>query len=191
MAVDTMLKIAQKCKRRFVQVQHGEARPFIDELCGTLPAIISDLEPHQVSERCALCLMRAACYWLMLLARLTRSCPAKLDCQSTTGRLHRRRTAASHTASCTWQLLVGASCTRAGLLPHPESQNYLPSLSLISPSVRLSLSVWAAGDGLLRGGGAHGERLSRRAVAGSVHCFPDGPAQQDVAAADGAGWRVY
>lgn len=49
MAVDTMLKIAQKCKRRFVQVQHGESRAFIDELCGTLPAIISDLEPHQVT----------------------------------------------------------------------------------------------------------------------------------------------
>lgn len=48
MAVDTFLKIAQKCKRRFVQVQYGETRPFIDELCTLLPSVISDLEPHQI-----------------------------------------------------------------------------------------------------------------------------------------------
>jgi len=48
MAVDTFLKIAQRCKRRFVQVQYMETRPFIDELCSSLPTVVSDLAPHQV-----------------------------------------------------------------------------------------------------------------------------------------------
>ena len=48
MACDTFLKIAQKCKRKFVTLQAGEANPFIVELVETLPQIISDLEPHQV-----------------------------------------------------------------------------------------------------------------------------------------------
>jgi exportin-1 len=48
MAVDTFLKIAQKCKRRFAQVQYGETHPFIDELAVMLPSVISDLQPHQV-----------------------------------------------------------------------------------------------------------------------------------------------
>lgn len=48
MACDTFLKIAQKCKRKFVTLQAGETNPFIVELVDTLPQIISDLEPHQV-----------------------------------------------------------------------------------------------------------------------------------------------
>ena len=48
MACDTFLKIAQKCRRKFVILQVGEAMPFIDELCLNLRAIISDLEPAQV-----------------------------------------------------------------------------------------------------------------------------------------------
>jgi len=48
MACDTFLKIAQKCRRKFVILQVGEAMPFIDELCLNLRAIISDLEPGQM-----------------------------------------------------------------------------------------------------------------------------------------------
>jgi len=48
MACDTFLKIATKCKRKFVTIQSDERMPFIAELVGTLPTIISDLEPHQV-----------------------------------------------------------------------------------------------------------------------------------------------
>eukprot|EP00316_Scyphosphaera_apsteinii_P022949 CAMPEP_0119314430 /NCGR_PEP_ID=MMETSP1333-20130426/32697_1 /TAXON_ID=418940 /ORGANISM="Scyphosphaera apsteinii, Strain RCC1455" /LENGTH=1099 /DNA_ID=CAMNT_0007319535 /DNA_START=148 /DNA_END=3447 /DNA_ORIENTATION=+ len=48
MACDTFLKISQKCRRKFVVLQVGEAMPFIDELCLNLRAIISDLEPGQV-----------------------------------------------------------------------------------------------------------------------------------------------
>eukprot|EP00741_Cyanophora_paradoxa_P007523 tig00001154_g7276.t1 len=47
-ACDTFLKIAQKCRRKFVQLQMGEAMPFIDELLMNLPQIISDLEPSQI-----------------------------------------------------------------------------------------------------------------------------------------------
>lgn len=48
MACDTFLKIANKCKRKFVTMQADEAAPFICELVDTLPTIISDLEPHQI-----------------------------------------------------------------------------------------------------------------------------------------------
>jgi len=48
MACDTFLKIATKCKRKFVTLQADEAQPFICELVTNLPSIISDLEPHQV-----------------------------------------------------------------------------------------------------------------------------------------------
>lgn len=47
-AVDTFLKISQKCRRKFVVTQVGETYPFIDEILGTLPVIISDLEPSQI-----------------------------------------------------------------------------------------------------------------------------------------------
>lgn len=48
MACDTFLKIATKCKRKFVTLQSEETAPFICELIESLPSIISDLEPHQV-----------------------------------------------------------------------------------------------------------------------------------------------
>ena len=48
MACDTFLKIAQRCKQKFVVVQPGESRAFIEVLCEQLLGVISDLEPHQV-----------------------------------------------------------------------------------------------------------------------------------------------
>mmetsp|Transcript_9304 Transcript_9304/g.29578 ORF Transcript_9304/g.29578 Transcript_9304/m.29578 type:complete len:1130 (-) Transcript_9304:499-3888(-) len=48
MACDTFLKIAHKCKRKFVTQQPGEVRAFVHDLVQQLPQIISDLEPHQV-----------------------------------------------------------------------------------------------------------------------------------------------
>lgn len=48
MACDTFLKIATKCKRKFITLQTDERVPFIVELVETMPSIISDLEPHQV-----------------------------------------------------------------------------------------------------------------------------------------------
>uniref|UniRef100_A0A7S2R089 Exportin-1 n=2 Tax=Eucampia antarctica TaxID=49252 RepID=A0A7S2R089_9STRA len=48
MACDTFLKIAMKCKRKFVTLQTDETVPFICELVESLPSIISDLQPHQV-----------------------------------------------------------------------------------------------------------------------------------------------
>jgi len=50
MACDTFLKIAQKCKRKFVTLQAEEKNPFIVELIDSLPTTISDLEPHQVQS---------------------------------------------------------------------------------------------------------------------------------------------
>uniref|UniRef100_A0A7S3KVF6 Importin N-terminal domain-containing protein n=1 Tax=Amphora coffeiformis TaxID=265554 RepID=A0A7S3KVF6_9STRA len=50
MACDTFLKIAGKCKRKFVTIQAEEAAPFLLELVEMLPSIISDLEPHQVQS---------------------------------------------------------------------------------------------------------------------------------------------
>mmetsp|Transcript_24446 Transcript_24446/g.36925 ORF Transcript_24446/g.36925 Transcript_24446/m.36925 type:complete len:1073 (-) Transcript_24446:298-3516(-) len=48
MACDTFLKIANKCKRKFVTLQSDETSPFICELVDQLPTIISDLQPHQI-----------------------------------------------------------------------------------------------------------------------------------------------
>jgi exportin-1 len=50
MACDTFLKIAGKCKRKFVIVQPDETAPFLLELVDNLSSIISDLEPHQVQS---------------------------------------------------------------------------------------------------------------------------------------------
>ena len=44
MACDTFLKISGKCRKRFVQTQHGEDSPFIVELLQNLGSIIVDLE---------------------------------------------------------------------------------------------------------------------------------------------------
>ena len=51
MACDTFIKIAQKCRRQFVQIQVGEVMPFIDELLSNINSIICDLQPQQVSRR--------------------------------------------------------------------------------------------------------------------------------------------
>ena len=48
MAVETFVKIAKKCKRKFVTLQAQEPAPFINELLDNLPGIISDLETHQM-----------------------------------------------------------------------------------------------------------------------------------------------
>ncbi|KAH8062272.1 hypothetical protein JL722_3186 [Aureococcus anophagefferens] len=49
MACDTFLKIALKCKRKFVTQQPGRGAALrARDLVAQLPAIISDLEPHQV-----------------------------------------------------------------------------------------------------------------------------------------------
>ena len=49
MACDTFIKIAQKCRRQFVQIQVGEVMPFIEELLSNINSIICDLQPQQVS----------------------------------------------------------------------------------------------------------------------------------------------
>lgn len=48
MACDTFIKIAQKCRRHFVQVQAGEVTPFIEEILSTISTIFCDLQPQQV-----------------------------------------------------------------------------------------------------------------------------------------------
>ena len=48
MACDTFLKIAQKCRRHFIQIQVGEAVPFIEEILSSINTIICDLNPQQV-----------------------------------------------------------------------------------------------------------------------------------------------
>jgi exportin-1 len=48
MACDTFIKIAQKCRRHFVQVQAGEAIPFIEEILSNMSSIICDLQPQQI-----------------------------------------------------------------------------------------------------------------------------------------------
>jgi len=48
MACDTFIKISQKCRRQFVQIQVGEVMPFIDELLSNINSIICDLQPQQV-----------------------------------------------------------------------------------------------------------------------------------------------
>jgi len=48
MAVDTFLKITQKCKRKFVVLQLSEQEPFICELLTNLGRTVSELEPQQV-----------------------------------------------------------------------------------------------------------------------------------------------
>jgi exportin-1 len=48
MACDTFIKISQKCRRHFVQVQVGEVMPFIDEILNSINTIICDLQPQQV-----------------------------------------------------------------------------------------------------------------------------------------------
>ena len=48
MACDTFIKIAQKCRRHFVQTQVGEVVPFIEEILTNISSIICDLQNQQV-----------------------------------------------------------------------------------------------------------------------------------------------
>mmetsp|Transcript_19910 Transcript_19910/g.25976 ORF Transcript_19910/g.25976 Transcript_19910/m.25976 type:complete len:1094 (+) Transcript_19910:217-3498(+) len=48
MACETFLKIAHKCKRKFVTLQQGETQPFIVELTEMIPSIILELQAHQI-----------------------------------------------------------------------------------------------------------------------------------------------
>lgn len=50
MACDTFLKIAQKCKRKFMTPQVEDPQPFILTLIGDLQKHIADLQPHQVQS---------------------------------------------------------------------------------------------------------------------------------------------
>ena len=59
MACDTFIKIAQKCRGRFVQIQVGEVIPFIDELLSSINSIICDLQPQQVR-------LLFMCLWIRL-----------------------------------------------------------------------------------------------------------------------------
>ena len=68
MACDTFIKIAQKCRRHFVQVQVGEVMPFIDEILNSINTIICDLQPQQV----LICLITdeivdSVLHWLLLM----------------------------------------------------------------------------------------------------------------------------
>ena len=47
MAVDTFLKIAAKCKKKFVFTNTGDVRPFIDDILSNVATITCDLEPAQ------------------------------------------------------------------------------------------------------------------------------------------------
>merc|ERR1740138_97294 len=44
MAVDTFLKICQKCRKKFVVVQIGEQQTFVEEMMGHIEQDISELE---------------------------------------------------------------------------------------------------------------------------------------------------
>merc|ERR1719235_630906 len=44
MAVDTFLKICQKCRKKFVTIQSGEQQTFVDEMMGHIEQDISELE---------------------------------------------------------------------------------------------------------------------------------------------------
>lgn len=48
MSCDTFLKITTKCRRKFVQVQLQETRPFIEDILENLPETIHDLEQSQI-----------------------------------------------------------------------------------------------------------------------------------------------
>ena len=48
MACDTILKIVQKCRRKFVVIQDGENESFVSELLSGLSTTVADLKPHQV-----------------------------------------------------------------------------------------------------------------------------------------------
>lgn len=48
MACDTFIKIAKKCRIRFIEHRREETQPFIDEILKDIPEHTADLAPHQV-----------------------------------------------------------------------------------------------------------------------------------------------
>lgn len=48
MACETFVKLAKKCRRKFVTTQAAETRPFVEDILQDLLGIISDLEPSHV-----------------------------------------------------------------------------------------------------------------------------------------------
>lgn len=50
MACDTFIKIAQKCKRKFMTPQQDDPQPFILQLIADLPKHTGDLQSHQVQS---------------------------------------------------------------------------------------------------------------------------------------------
>jgi exportin-1 len=48
MSCDTFLKIARTCRRKFVMLQKGEARPFVEDILDGLTEKIVDLEQSQI-----------------------------------------------------------------------------------------------------------------------------------------------
>jgi exportin-1 len=74
MACDTFIKIAQKCRRHFVQVQVGEVMPFIEEILTNINTIICDLQPQQVCLSPSLyCKTYCNAFCLFLTQRFTHS----------------------------------------------------------------------------------------------------------------------
>lgn len=49
MAVETLLKICNKCKRKFVMQHPTESQPFVVELLAGIPDVIKDLSVHQIN----------------------------------------------------------------------------------------------------------------------------------------------
>lgn len=47
--METLLKICNKCKRKFVVLHPMEQTPFVAELLMGLPDIIKDLKVHQIN----------------------------------------------------------------------------------------------------------------------------------------------
>lgn len=45
---ETFLKIAKKCRRKFISVQLGEPKPFIEEILERMGDIMSDLEHKEI-----------------------------------------------------------------------------------------------------------------------------------------------
>ena len=43
------MKLAQKCRRRFIVLNPGDEQPMINEILANIPAITGDLEPQQVA----------------------------------------------------------------------------------------------------------------------------------------------
>ncbi len=45
---ETFLKIAKKCRRKFITIQMGETKPFIEEILERMAEIMSDLEHKEI-----------------------------------------------------------------------------------------------------------------------------------------------